>query len=140
MLGWIRRMTPRQLMFGWLGYWAILGVTTLSRPVAMAYRVSRPDARGSIAASFENTDLTVKMIQNDATVWSATASLTAILLWLSVPPLVMWFIWVLLRPRRVVDAGLRTPTPAPALGAAPPPIESFGVQRERTPVPITPLP
>jgi hypothetical protein len=140
MLGWIRRMTPRQLMFGWLGYWAVLGVTKLWHPLAVAWRVSRPDGKGSIAAGFENTTLTFKMVQDGTTVWSASASTTEIFLWLSVPPLLMWLGWVALRPRRAPDPALGLVTPAPALGAAQQPVETFGAKRERTPVPITPLP
>lgn len=140
MLGWIRRMTPRQLMAGWFGYWTLLGVVTLWRPLSVAWQVSRPDAKGSISASFDNTTLNLKMVQESTTVWSASTSLTEMLLWLSVPPLLMWLGWVALRPRRVGDPALGLVTPAPALGAAQQPVETFGAKRERTPVPITPLP
>ena len=40
MLGWIRRMTPRQLMFGWLGYWTVLGAAALWHPLSVAWRLT----------------------------------------------------------------------------------------------------
>lgn len=140
MLGWIRRMTPRQLMAGWLGYWVLLGATTLWRPIMTGWRVSRPAAKGSISAAFDNSTLTIKMLQESTEVWAASISITAIFLWLSVPPLFMWLCWVALRPRRVTDPALGLVTPAPALGAAQQPAETYSPKRERTPVPITPLP
>jgi len=133
-------MTPRQLMVGWLGYWAVLGVTSLWRPLSVAWRVTRPEGKGSMSASFENTTLHFKMLQETTTVWAASISITEILLWLSVPPLLMWMGWVALRPRRAGDPALGLVTPAPALGAAQQPVETFSSKRERTPVPITPLP
>jgi hypothetical protein len=140
MLGWIRRMTPRQLMAAWLGYWVVLGAAALWRPIMIGWRVSRPDAHGSISAGFENTTLTIKMVEESTTVWTTSTSLTAIFLWLSVPPLLLWLCWVALRPRRAPDPALGFVTPAPALGAAQQPAETFAPKRERTPVPITPLP
>lgn len=140
MPAWIRRMTSRHLMYAWLGYWAGLAATTLWHPIQVAWRVSRPDAKGSIAAGFNNSTLTLEMVQGQATVLSRSIDSTVLLFWVCVPPLVMWFVWVLLRPRRGADSVVDRATPAPALGAAPPPIDSFSPPRERTPVPITPLP
>ena len=140
MLGWIRRMTPRQLLAGWLGYWVVLGATTLWRPIMVGWRVSRPDAHGSISAAFDKSTLTIKMLEESTTVWTTSTSMTTIFLWLSVPPLLMWLGWVALRPRRALDPALGLVTPAPALEAAQQPVETFSPKRERTPVPITPLP
>lgn len=139
MLSFIRRMRPAALLASWAGYWAVLGITTLSRPIATAWSITRPDAKGSISASFANTVMNVTMEAGGATVYSSEVSLWAVALWIAGPPLALWLVWLLARPgrdsSRVQDTPERGRLREGMGGAAP-----IREQRERAPGVTTPRP
>lgn len=139
MLSLLRRMRPGALLASWVGYWSILGITTLSRPIAIAWSITRPDAKGSISAGFVNTMLNVKMEAGGATVYSSEVSLWTLALWIAGPPLALWLVWVLTRPSREDSRVQVTPEPGrlrEGMGGAAP----IGGRRERVPEATTPFP
>jgi hypothetical protein len=95
------RWRPRHLLLAWVAYWLVL-LATVMRPALLNVMsaLTAPDGHGSISASMANgvASLSVKA---DALVWTGSASLTSIALWIAGPPLLLWALWVAARPRPV---------------------------------------
>ncbi|MCC6317960.1 MAG: hypothetical protein IT361_09740 [Gemmatimonadaceae bacterium] len=133
MTNWIGRLTPRHLLGSWLGYWTALGALALWKPATILMQLSR----GSVSAGVDDGTLTLTIMQGGATTWMSAIPLSAVFGWITIPPLLLWSGWMLLRPRR---NALASPAAAPALDAGTPPIGDFSAHRQQSAVPITPLP
>ncbi len=95
-----RRWRPTQLLLAWVAYWLGLGVVTLGPAVPAILRATGSDAKGSLTASYGDQGVSLTVTADGATAWSGTASLTAIVLWVVGPPLLLWLVWfVRRRPR-----------------------------------------
>ena len=93
----LNRWRPRHLLLAWIAYWIVL-VATVARPglFAALRALSAPAGHGTMSASMDNLlfSLTVK---SDAAVWSGSASLLSIALWVAGPPLLLWLLWLVTR-------------------------------------------
>ncbi len=113
------RWRPKHLLAAWTTYWAGLGIATLGPAAATAWRITR-NPGGTIAAGYENGLAHLTMTEAGATVWRSTTELSTIALWLAVPPLLLWLLWMMFSKReRDADALARGRT-SPALGAPDP--------------------
>lgn len=107
-----RRWRWRHLFVAWAGYWVGLALVTLWRPVSTLWRLRNlGEDRGSVTAQLSNTIFSLEMFEGDVRVWSGSASLLTMVLWIAGPPLVLWIAWVIGRPRPAT-----APAPAPSLG------------------------
>ena len=116
----ISRWRPKHLLAAWGAYWAGLAAVALGRPALAAMRAAEGFPEGStVSAGFGDTGLYFSITRAGATVWMASASLLAITLWVTVPPLLLWLVWLATRPRTTAaaPAELRAPD---ALGEARP--------------------
>ena len=103
-----RRWRARHLLLAWIAYWLVLLAVKLGPALAAAVRaVSSPDGHGKIDVSSDGGMLTAH-ITGDAVAWSGAASLTSIMLWIAVPPLLLWLAWLVSR-RAPADATERSP-------------------------------
>ncbi len=90
---------PGHLLAGWAAYWSVLAAATLWRPALIAWRVSRPEANGSITAGFDNSKFFLTMARDGQTVLEQAATAGQIAAWIVVPPLLILGTWMLFRSR-----------------------------------------
>lgn len=57
-----------------------------------------------MSANYGDGSLHLVVNSNGTTLWSGTANVVTIALWLSVPPLLLWLAWVVARPARQSNA------------------------------------
>lgn len=102
-----RRWRASELLWSWCAYWLVLGVVSLGPPLLAAWRVTRPGTgRGNIAASLGDGvfHLTVTQTAPAAqTLWNGSIPLLPALLWVAVPPLLLWAGWLASRPKRGIN-------------------------------------
>lgn len=119
MVSFFRRWRWRHLFSAWLAYWAGLVVVVLWEPLTVARRLARlPDNQASIAVEFKNTVFSAVFAERGVTVWSGTATLLEIVLWIAGPPLLLWVIWAMSRPKArsaAYDTSLGSAADAPQL-------------------------
>jgi hypothetical protein len=96
----LRRWKPGQLLLGWATYWVGLIGATMSPGILASWRATRlPEGHGSINAGFDNGTLQYTVIEDGVKTWAGTTSFTTALLWLVVPPLLLWVAWLIVRER-----------------------------------------
>ena len=95
MSGIFSRWRFRHLAFAWVGYWAALAVITLSDAVAAIWHVTNlPGGHGNISIAFDSAVIRLLVKQDAATIWTGRASIVEIALWVAVPPMMVWGIWL----------------------------------------------
>jgi hypothetical protein len=92
-------MRAPHLLAAWAGYWVGLAVTALWPALMAARRVTGPDGHGSIDGSMGDGRLRLTVADQTTTLWTGSASIGSLILWIAAPPLIMWIIWLLTRPR-----------------------------------------
>ena len=100
----LRGWRPRQLLLSWVVYWIVALLVAIWRVT------SDPDAHGSISAGVTDGLFTMTVSEPTGVVWQGSASMMSILLWFAGPPLLLFLLWLAVRPRAA----------EPALSAPPP--------------------
>jgi hypothetical protein len=91
---------PRHLLLAWVGYWIVALLVALRSAIAPIWRVtSDPDAHGNISAGVADGIFSLTVVDSTGTIWQGSASLTSILLWFAGPPLLLFSLWLAVRPR-----------------------------------------
>jgi hypothetical protein len=99
----LSRWRAKHLLGAWVLYWIVLVLVKLGSGLLAASRVlSAPKGHGRIDVSMNDGVLTANIL-GDAVHWTGSASFMSIVLWLSVPPLLLWLLWLVTR---------RAPAPA----------------------------
>jgi hypothetical protein len=102
----LRRWRPRHLLLSWVAYWIALVAVRLGGAImAIRHVTSLPKGRGSFSLTFDDV-FSLKVIDSGRTVWSGSAAFGEVVLWFAGPPLLLFVLWLLARPRRgeVTDA------------------------------------
>jgi len=102
----LTKWRPWHLLGAWGAYWLGLATVTLGPAILAIARVTAPNAHGSMTASMADGTLKLEVMENGATAWSGSASLWSIVAWIAVPPLLLWLLWNLQRPRVSTDHSL----------------------------------
>src|SRR5215218_6785632 len=112
----LQRWRPGHLLAAWATYWAGLTAVMLGPALGPIMRVTGEGAKGSMSAGIGDGAFKVTIAEAGATVWSGQASLTAIALWIAVPPLLLWIALMVTRPRQnVILSAAKDPLlPVPA--------------------------
>ena len=102
MLG-LQRWKAGTLLAAWIAYWAVLVGVTIGPGLLRAWRLTRePGSRVRMSASIDAGRLLLDV--NDAGgavgAWSFNTSIAAALAWIALPPLALWVLWLVSRPRR----------------------------------------
>jgi hypothetical protein len=106
----LSRWKPGQLLLSWGAYWAGLVAVKLGPAILEMWRVTRlPEGHGVINATFGNDGFNLSVVEDGVTTLATSASLSSILLWVLVPPIVLWALWLLAR--------VRQPAPVPSVSA-----------------------
>ncbi|MCU0647642.1 MAG: hypothetical protein MUF00_06585 [Gemmatimonadaceae bacterium] len=138
----IGKWRPKQLFQAWGVYWAGLAAVSLPAPVIAMWRAYRaPEGvHGSITGGATQSELSLKVILDGASIYERTVGLLPLSLWLTVPPIVLTLLWMW-RVRRGEEARAVASPSAIGEGAA----RTFESRaaRESAPVhrtPSTPVP
>lgn len=103
-MNFLRRWKAWHLLAAWIVYWVLLIGISMHSWIAAAMRaLNAPHGVGSISASFENADFTLKASVG-ADTWSRSMSFTTMALWFAGPPLLLFLVWLVTR-RAPVPAG-----------------------------------
>jgi hypothetical protein len=112
----LRRWRPRHLLAAWVAYWIAMPIVALWPGIIACWRATQaPEGHGTISASFANTLLSLSATLDGVTIWSGSAYLAEMALWLAGPPLILWLAWLRSKPRMEaaptpeLQAGLRPP-------------------------------
>ena len=97
----MRRWRPRHLLLGWIAYWALLALYALG-PAALAFQraADKPHGKIAVSAGLENDDLYLTVTDAAATIWHGATPFASAVLWVVLPPLLLWLLWLGLGSRR----------------------------------------
>jgi hypothetical protein len=90
---------PRHLFLSWLAYWLLLLLVALGPAIPAIWRATRDGAHGEVSAGVNDGILSLTVKLAGTTTWSGSISLLSAALWFAIPPLVLWVLWVVTRPR-----------------------------------------
>lgn len=100
MKAFLARWRPGQVIAAWVVYWIGLLVVTLTPTIlALTRASSSPKDTANATVGFANTVLKVTVTQLGKTTYVASASLGEMALWLGVPPLALYALWLFTRRR-----------------------------------------
>jgi hypothetical protein len=106
-MSFLTRWRPYQLLLAWIGYWIVLLGATVEPALPAILRATRDGAHGEIGASFGNSMLNLTVKQAGQVTWTGSVHFLTATLWLAVPPLILWLLWM-----RARSGGIRTPNGA----------------------------
>ena len=97
----MQRWRPRHLLYAWVTYWVLLALYALG-PAALAFQrgTDKPHGKLGATAGFEDDKLYGTITDGAATLWHATIPFTEAVLWVVLPPLILWLLWLALGSRR----------------------------------------
>jgi hypothetical protein len=128
----LRGWGAKHLLIAWSGYWLALGVATLEPALAALWRLSRAGAHGQASAAVGDGLLRLTITSTDGSAWTGAIHFSSLVLWVVGPPLVLWLLWALSRPRRDVAANLPASDASPYLLNDAPPIPT-SLERDEVP-------
>jgi hypothetical protein len=86
-------------------YWVIALLVAFRSGIAAIWRVtSEPDAHGTISAGVTDGIFSMTVSEPSGVVWQGSASMMSILLWFAGPPLLLFILWLGMRPRATEPA------------------------------------
>ena len=96
-----RRWGAPELLAAWVAYWLLLAAAAFARPVLIMYRIrGLPEGSSNAQVSLGDQGFVAHIVSQGRTLIDQRASGTAVLLWLVVPPLLIFVAWLVMRPRR----------------------------------------
>ncbi|HEY7408023.1 MAG TPA: hypothetical protein VH638_07130 [Gemmatimonadaceae bacterium] len=108
----LRRWRPRHLLLAWGTYWVLALLFALRSAIASIWRVTTdPEAHGSISAGVSDGILTLTVTEGARVAWERSASVMSIVLWAAGPPLLLFLLWLAVRPRAAEPVLSGTPRP-----------------------------
>jgi hypothetical protein len=97
----IRRWTLGQLVGVSAGYWAVLAAAALGPFSRAVYTIARLGGeRGTATGSFNDGIVTLTALKDGVAVYTGSAPILEIALWIALPPLGLWLAWLASRPSR----------------------------------------
>jgi hypothetical protein len=128
----LSRWRPANLFAAWGAYWAGLAAVTLTPTALAILRATSGGAHpSSVNASLGDHGISITVLEAGRHTWVASAHVLPAALWVAVPPLALFALWLWRRSRALAE-GPESSAPA-ALGvpapdfAPPPPPESAPV-------------
>lgn len=98
MIGFIRRLRPRHLYAAWVVWWLILLLRLTPAFLAIFKATNAGEGKGDVSLLFNDGvfKLVVHVLKQE--IYAGSISFLALALLIALPPLVMWLVWVSLRP------------------------------------------
>jgi hypothetical protein len=100
MRDWFRR--PRAVFTSWIIYWICLFIVGLGPAAAAIWSATRgpDDHKSSVNVSFGDGVFSVRVIKEGLDTYASSIHLLTAALWIAVPPLAIWLLWVVTSGRR----------------------------------------
>jgi len=112
----IKRWGVGSLVGAWTAYWVALGAVKLAPFLKWMWDINKvPGVHGSASLQAGDGGLTLTAIREGVTVYTGVAPFTDLALWIAGPPLVLWLVWLLLRPSRDEVDAMHAPSSYDAL-------------------------
>jgi hypothetical protein len=94
-MSFLSRWRPYQLLGAWVAYWIILLAVTLGPAVPAVLHATRaPGNHGEINASVSDSVLSLTVKEMGRVTWTGSVHFLVAALWLAVPPLLLWLLWM----------------------------------------------
>ena len=107
----LSRWRPTQLLLAWAGYWILLLAVTLGPALPAILRVTRGGGHhGEINASFGGDGFSLTVKEMGKLLWSGSIGVLPAALWIAVPPLVLWLLWLRARATENRELPSRVPS------------------------------
>ena len=92
---------PKHLLLSWIAYWGALAFVALGPAIGAIRRAmdAPPDA-ASASVDYGTGGLRIVISEFGQPLWTLSTTLTALALWIALPPLVLWVVWLALTSRR----------------------------------------
>jgi len=96
------RWSAGALLGSWVAYWVGLVAVSIGPGILRAAHLIREKGNhGKISASIDGGRLVLDVHDSVGTgAWAFSSSLSTVLAWVAIPPLALWLLWLLSRPRR----------------------------------------
>ena len=99
-MSFLARWRPYQLLLAWTAYWVLLLAATLGPALPAILRAtSGKGNHGEINASFGDAGFSLAVKEMDRVTWSGSIHLLPAALWVALPPLALWILWLRARSR-----------------------------------------
>ena len=94
-MSFLSRWRPFHLVMAWGAYWLALLVVALGPALPAILEATRSnDGHGEINASFGDGVLSLTVKHLGQVTWSGSVHFLTAALWLGLPPLVLWLLWL----------------------------------------------
>lgn len=90
----LSRWRPTHLLVGWGAYWAGLLIVALGPAIPAILSATRDGSRGEVNASFGNSVFSLTVKELGKVTWSGSVHAFTAALWIGIPPLVLWLLWL----------------------------------------------
>jgi len=90
----LSRWRPAHLFLAWTTYWLALLIVAIGPAIPAILRATAKDAHGEINVSFGNSVFSLTVKQAGQLTWSGSSHALAAALWIGIPPLVLWILWL----------------------------------------------
>ena len=107
----LSRWRPIHLLFGWCAYWSALLIVTIGPAVPAILRATAPNAKGEINASLGDTGFVLTVKEAGKITWSGSVHVLTAALWIGIPPLLLWLLWLRARPRQPTVSAAASSSP-----------------------------
>lgn len=127
----------RSLVGAWGAYWAGLAGVTLGPFALYVWKLARQAGKhGTVSLSLGDEGFHLTALRDGAVAWSGTVGVGTFALWVAVPPLAIWLVWLLMRPSPRPSAPADEPPAVDALSAGAHPTWTAGDASSRAPSPL----
>lgn len=102
----LSRWRPIHLFLAWCGYWIALLLVSMGSAIPAILRATREGGHGEIGAGFGNAVFYFTVKEMGRVTWTGSVHALTAALWIGVPPLLLWVLWLRARPTaaRAADA------------------------------------
>jgi hypothetical protein len=98
----------RSLVGSWAAYWVGLAGVTLGPFAVYVWKLAQvPGKHGTVSLNMGDDGFHLTALRDGAAAWSGSVGLGTLALWVGIPPLLIWLLWLMMRPSPAERAQLR---------------------------------
>ena len=91
----LSRWRPQHLFLSWAGYWIALLAVTLGPAVPAILRATgSAPGKGEITANFSDGVFSLIVKEAGQVLWTGSVHFLTAALWIALPPMVLWLLWL----------------------------------------------
>ncbi len=114
----MRRWGLRGLLASWAAYWVGLIAIRLGPAVGPIWTATHSTAHGTVSVSTGSDAFSLVVTTGGATTYTTSIGVLPLVLWLALPPLALWFLWLASRPSARQRNQRHAPDALPAQSAS----------------------